>query len=217
MPAGGGGYKILYRVKNSDHSAVIAKDTADETAATPIVSPGEDDAALILKDDAALEQIVETSGIKYDDNGVMTVTYGQTNAAQAFWDFLDIAAPRKNSSATATRTEKTSEAGVKIGGASGSGQPTYLLIDKGPSDSTGKPLTTMAIVTIKKTSGSRDYKNAEFVSPTFEAVSQPCNKTGGFAIPQSAFSATHWNGTIAADLRTIAKDAYDKTALLTAP
>lgn len=216
MPAGGGAYKLLLRVKQADHSVVIAADTTDEAAATAITSPAESDAALLLKSNASLEQIVETSGLKYDDNGVLTVTYGQTNATQAFWDFLDIAAPKVNSSATATRTEKTGEDGTKIGGSSGSGMPTYLLIDKGPADASGNVLTTMAIVTVKKTSGSRDYKNAEFVAPSFEVVSQPCNKSGGFAIPQSAFDSAHW-GTISAGLRTIAENAYDKTAVLTGP
>lgn len=216
MPAGGGARKILYRVKQSDHSAIIAKDTTDESGATPVASPTESHAALILADNASLEQIVESSGIKFDDNGVMTATYGQTNASDTVWDFLAIAAPKTNAAGTATRTEKTSEAGVKIGGASGSGQPAYLLIDKGAPDTTGAILTTMSIVTVKKSSGSRDYKANEFVSPSIEVVSTPCNKSGGYAIPQGCFSGSHW-GTISAGDRTIPENGYEKTAMLPAP
>lgn len=219
MPVGGGSNKLFYRVKQTDHSVFIPADTANtltaEAGATPISSPAYSSVAFHLKDDSAKKIIVESSGFKYDDNGIGTQTYSHTNAEQEFFDFIDIAAPKKSGSSSSVPEELESETGTKIGGASGAAGAVYLCIDQGGENSDGDILTSMSIVTVKKSSGGRDYKAKGFVKPSFEVTQVACNKASGFAIPQAVFKTSIW-GTIDAADRTIAEDYYEKTAYLPA-
>ncbi len=217
MPVGGGAVKIIYRVKQSDHSVFIPADTATtsvaEEAATPIASPTVADAALVLKNDASENAFVETSGFKYDDNGVGTVTYGHTKMDEEILAFQEIACPKEEAAGGGDTEEVVAEDGTKGGGATASGGAVYLDIDLGPAASDGKLLTNMCIISVKKSSGSTEYAKGKFVRPSLECTQLPCNKTGGFAIPQTAFDATIW-GTIDAAKRTIKKKGYVKTAFL---
>lgn len=216
---GGGANKLFYRVKQSDHSVFIPADTAAtttaETAATPIASPAYADVALHLKNNTTRNQVVESTGFKYDDAGVGTCTYSHTNADQEFWDFLKLAAPKKSGASSSAPEDLEAEDGVKISGASSQGGAVYLCIDQGPADSDGLILTTMSIITVKKSSGSRDYKTKTHVRPSFEVVQVACNKADGFPIPQAVFKTTIW-GTIAADARTIEETFYEQVSSLAA-
>lgn len=218
MPVGGGANKLFLRVDRADHSRVIPKGTAltaaAEAAATAITAPAPSDAALLLKNDVSVGALVETSGFKYDDNGIGTITYGHTKMDQEILDFLEFAASKELTAGGSDVEEIFSEDGTKAGGANASGGAVYLLIDQGPTGADGI-LTDMCIVGVKKSSGSKDYKKATYVRPTLECTQVACNKTGGYAIPQSAFDATIW-GTITAGDRTIGKDKYVKTMFLPA-
>lgn len=217
MPVGGGAVKIFLRVKQSDHSVFIPATTATtstaEEAATAISAPTVADAALVLKNNKSENAFVETSGFKYDDSGVGTVSYGHTKMDEEILAFQEIACPKEATAGGGDVEEITAEDGTKGGGATASGGAVYLCIDLGPAASDGKLLTNMCILSVKKSSGSTDYKKGAFVRPTLECTQVECNKTGNFAIPQTAFDDEIW-GTIDAAKRTIKKGAYVKTAFL---
>ncbi len=218
MAVGGGAYKIAYRVDRADHSRIIPKGTAStavaEAAATAITAPAPSDAALVLKTEKEFNRFVESTGLKWGDDGVGTVTYSHTFLKQAWLDFVAIAAPKSAVAGGNDVEEAFAEDGTKFGGASAASGAVYLFIDLGPLDEDGL-FTSMFIGSVKKTTNSMDFKSKTFVRPTFEVSTVECNKTGGAIIPPEAFDDTIW-GTIVAGDRTIAKGDYVKQAFLAA-
>lgn len=204
---GGRAYAALLRV--TDDHASIANFSSGATIATPALS----DAAIILKDDSTSENIVEGHGITFDENGVAVIKIDSTIIDLI--PFLETAAPRKTGgTGSVTKNEKVSENGLKIGGAGSSSGMSFLLIYADGESGTNIQ-TTMAIVTVKKSSGSRSHKSGDYLMVPIECTSVACKKSGGFVIDQALFDATIW-GTISAGNRTIGQDYYVKESLLPA-
>lgn len=202
---GGSAYSAIFRVTD-DHTSI-----ANATTGVAIGTPALSDAAIILTDDSATENIVETSDITFDDAGVPSIKIAST--ILDLIEFLQVAAPRKTGAASVGKNEKVSEKGTKIGGAAGgNGNPTYVLVHAG-GVSGSNILTALIIGTVKPTSGSRSHKSGDVVMPSFEFSGVACKKTGGLVVPQELFDPTIW-GTIGAALRTIGKDWYIQEALM---
>lgn len=202
---GGRAYSAIFRVTD-DHTSI-----ANATTGVAIGTPALSDAAIILKDDSATENIVESSDITFDDAGVPSIKIASTLLDLVA--FLQVAAPRKTGAAAVGKNEKTSEYGTKIGGAaSGNGNPNYVLIHAG-GVSGSDILTACIIGTVKPSSGSRSHKAGDVVMPSFEFTGVACKKTGGLVLDQALFDPTIW-GTIGAALRTIGKDWYIQEALM---
>jgi hypothetical protein len=159
---GGGAIKYVFGMK-SDHTEIRKFDDSGIAAG---IADGFKLGA------TSGDTIVEQTQIAYDENGVPTFTYQQSDSSEDFFNFLDFAAPHKASGGGgggATRNEKTAEDGRKIGGAGAStGGAQFLVIDYGSIGEDDKVLVTAAIGTFKRTSGGRTYTASDLVMPTLE-------------------------------------------------
>lgn len=203
----GKAYWAFYRLK-TDHSGIIAADGTGSVISSPAIS----DAALVLTDDAANEIIVQSSDWSADKDAVYTCTV-ETNDP-AFIAFMDVACPPKKGSASSiVKKEYTSEAGVKIGGASASGGVPYLVINANAFSDT-EVLTRMAIVTVSPESD----KTKTIVGDTvmFPAKLTTAAAKAAVVIPNALFPTTIYDidPAISAGDRTVAEDYYIKRSLL---
>jgi hypothetical protein len=206
----GGGAKVTFTRIDDTHTNLLK---ADGTALGG--SPTAADIAYVVANDVANNIVVETTKMAFDEAGVGTVTITHTDNTNAYFDFLDVAAPKSAAAAASAPAELKSENGAKIGGASSASGVNYLMVVAGSSKSSVR-YTEMAIVTLKKTSGGTDRTADNWQKQTIEATTVPCKKSGGFAIPQWCFPTSHYGTIATAGDRTIAKDAYSKIRNLTA-
>lgn len=207
---GGSAYVAIIRAM-ADHTGI-----ANKTTGVVIASPTISDAALVLKDDGSKDLIVETTEISFDDSGIPS--FKVTTSDPEALDLIKIASPRTSAvSGGATRNEKTSENGLKIGGAGGgSSNPPYVIIyAEGTSD--GDVMTAMMIANIKGTSGGRSSKAGDVKTFTLELTGIGCKKSGGLELVQGLFDATVFNATISAGLRTIAQNSYIQESFIPGP
>lgn len=210
-PASWGGHANIafFRMKD-DHTGIVNK-----TTGVDIAIPTLTDVALHLKDDTTNEVIVETSDVTYDEAGIPTVKIASNDLDVLA--FLDIAAPRtQGGGGGVTKNEKTSENGVKIGGASsGTSDPKYLMV-QAESVSGSTIITLMAIVQIKRSSGARSRKAGDTLMVPIECTAVSCKKSGGFELVQGLFDSSVWGTISTAADRTIPEGAYEKVKALPA-
>lgn len=200
----GGGANVTFIRVNDGHTALLE---ADGTALGG--SPTFADKAYQVVNDVANNIIVETTKLAFDEAGVGTATITHTDNSNAYFDFLDVAAPKSAASAASAPAELKAENGAKIGGASAASGVNYLMIVAGAENGSLR-YTEMAIVTLKKTSGGTDRTADNWQKQTIEATTVACKKSGGFEIPQWCFHSAAYGTISTADDRTIAKDDYCK-------
>ncbi len=200
---GGAAIKYIGRVK-ADHSEIRKMD--DSAVATGL-------ADLFKLGASSGDVIVEQTQIQYDENGIASFTFNQSDSSEEFFAFLDTVAPHKASAGGGgvTRNEKTAENGRKIGGSAASGGVECLVIDYGSVGEDNKVLVTLAIGTFKRTSGGRTYQAGELVMPTLEFTS--------VAAKQDLLVGTAFfdGDLVTAAAKTLLKDYYSKEFFLAIP
>lgn len=205
----GGRANIAFFRMKDDHTSIV-----DKTTGVDVATPTLTHVALHLKDDESNEVIVETSDVTYDEAGIPTYKFA-TNDLDVL-GFLDIAAPRTQGGGGVTKNEKTSENGMKIGGAAGgTSDPKYLMIHA-ESVSGSTVVTAMAIVQVKRSSGARSHKAGDTVMVPLECTAVSCKKSGGFELVQGLFDSSVYGTISTAGDRTIAQSAYEKVKALPA-
>lgn len=203
----GKAYWAAYRLK-SDHSGILAADGTGSVIATPAIS----DAAIVLTDDAASEIIVQSSDWSADKDGVYTGTI-ETNDP-ALLAFLDTACPPKKGAASSiTKKEYTSEAGVKIGGASASSGVPYLVINANAYSDT-EVLCRMAVVTFSPESDKSKTVSGD--TTMFPVKFTTAAAKADVVIPNALFPSTIFDISSAIDAGdcTVSEDYYIKRSLL---
>ena len=202
----GASYVAIYRLQ-SGHAGI-----GNATTGVAIPSPVLSDAAIVLKYDAALEHVLETSEISFDGS-TGAPSFKVSSTIPDIITFLEVACPRKTGTTTTTKNERTDENGSKIGGTTGgTGDPEYLAIyHEGKTGS--ETLVSMVLGNVSRSSGGRSSKAGDSKVVSFEFSGISCKKTGGLVLDQALFDATIW-GTITAGLRTIGEGYYIKESFL---